>query len=356
MKNNQILGYRNGKFMLGQHELKSFDIIPNSFLDMQQMIKTNKVKVQLFNIQSNTIPNDSNVSFEIENFIRNEAFLLVFGGWIPCSFIKKNTILLADRNVLSEIRRRYKNGIKKVDEELDSFDNILLNHNIMLDISPFVIEGNKQKIPTNDMINEQIISGKKDIQVALPSLEIATYPNGNTYYHGMKDLLKPIIENRMNFLQKIAPQLNKQFTEKSRGKAIKIIFETAEEMQVKKDDFIIILALLRVLMKGKKTAAQLVLKDSQLYSEGNAYNTAFDLTTIEMLINLHMYHEENTNYNIALITQDKGLALFSSIFSNTKIDGRDNGKIKITAKIAYSLFHDDENLLEQYKKWLKGEI
>jgi len=354
--NNEILGYYDGKFMLGNHELKSFDIVPNSFLDMQQMEEMNKVKIQLFNIESNTISNDSNVSFEIEHFIKNEAFLLVFGGWIPCTFIKKNTILLADRNVISEIIRRYKNGIKKADEPLDSFDNIFLNNNnIKLDISPFVVEGNEQRIPTYSMIDKEIDNAIKDIKSALPSLEIATYPNGNTYYYQIKDKLKPIIEKRINFLQNIAPKLNKQFSKKTREKAIEIILKSAEETELEKNDIVIILVMLRVLMKGNKTAAQLVLKDSQTYSETNAYNATFDLSTIEMLINLHIFHENNTDYNIALITKDKGLSLFSSLFNNMKVSKRNLGKIQIDAKILYSVFSDNEELLETYQKWLKNE-
>ena len=161
----------------------------------------------------------------------------------------------------------------------------------------------------------------------------------------------------MTFLQNIAPNLNKQFIEKSREKAVNIVFQTAKDMEFKRDDFVIILALLRILMKGKKTAAQLVLKDSQSYSEENAYNAAFDLSTIEMLINLDTFHKsEKTNYNIALITQDKGLSLFSSLFNNTKISSKSEGKIQVKAKIPYSVFSDDEDLLKYYEKWLNGEV
>ena len=43
-------------------------------------------------------------------------------------------------------------------------------------------------------------------------------------------------------------------------------------------------------MVGKKTAAQLVLKDSQVYTEVDSYNTVCDLSAIELLINFHRYH------------------------------------------------------------------
>ena len=111
-----------------------------------------------------------------------------------------------------------------------------------------------------------------------------------------------------------------------------------------------------ILMKGKKTAAQLLLKVSQSFSEENSYNAAFDLTTIEILFGLDEYHRKNTNNNIALITQDKGLSLFSSLFNNTIITGRSNGKVQIKATIPYVVFSDDKVLLEKYKKWLNGEI
>lgn len=290
------------------------------------------------------------------NLIKNEAFLLVFGGWIPCTFIKQNTILLADRNIVSEIIRRYKNGIKKINEEVDSFDDIFLNQNIQLDISAFVIEGNERKIPTNSMIDEQVTVAIKDIKSALPNLQIALYPNGNKYYHDLKNALEPIIKIRMAFLQDIAPKLNKQFTKKTRKVAIDIVFETAKKIGLEKTDFAIILALLRIMIEGKKTAPQLLLKDSQNYSEENAYNAVCDLSVIEMLINLHTYHEKNTHYNIALITQDKGLSLFSSLFYNIKINTRVEGKIQLTAKILYSVFSDDEDLVKVYEKWLKGEV
>jgi len=106
------------KFTRPKHIIKSFDIVPNLFLDMIKMNETNKVKVQLFDIYSDTIQNDDSLELEMTNFTKDEAFLLVFGGWIPCTFIKQNTILLADRNIVSEIIRRYKNGRKKLMKNL----------------------------------------------------------------------------------------------------------------------------------------------------------------------------------------------------------------------------------------------
>ncbi|ABM01995.1 hypothetical protein Ping_0121 [Psychromonas ingrahamii 37] len=347
-----------GELTINNIVLKSFDIVPNSFTDMQQMNESNKVKVRLFNIQSNIIRNDERIELEMINSVKNETFLVVFGGWIPCAFIKSNTILYADRNVITEITTRYKGGIKKSDKALDYFDSIFLhNKSVSIDISAFVIEANERKIPTNELINQQVASVKESLKRALPNLKIANYPGGNSYYHDLKDLLEPIMKKRMAFLQEVTPKLNRQFTAKSRKEAVNVVFKAAKKAQLSKNDLVIVLALLRVTMIGKKTAAQLVLKDAQNYTEDMAYNAVCDLSTIEVLINMHNSHEkeDKSNYNVALITKDKGLSLFSALLSNTKINGSDGDNLQVTAKLTSSIFGDDEDLLNTYEKWLKGE-
>lgn len=355
--NDIVRRNHNGDLIIKNHVLKSFDIVPNSFLDMQQMNESNKVKVRLFNIQSSTIQKDEKVELEITNLVRNDVFLVVFGGWIPCAFIKRKTILLVDRNVVTEITSRYKGGVKKSKKALDSFDSIFLkNKSVSIDISAFVIEANERKIPTNSMIDQQVASVKESLKLALPDLKIVTYPDDSTYYHNLKNTLEYGMKNRMAFLQKVAPKLNRQFTEKSREKAVNIVFEAAKKIQLRKDYIVIILALLRITMIGKKTAAQLVLKDSQSYTEDKAYNTVCDLSAIEVLINMYNFHKNNkSSYNVALITKDKGLSLFSSLFSNTEINGSDEDNLQVTAKLTHSIFGGDEYLLNTYRKWFKGE-
>lgn len=87
--------------IVNNHVIKSFDVVPNSFLDMKKMIEINKIKVRLFNIHSKTIESDAIIDLEMENLVKDEAFLIVFGGWIPCTFIKRDSILLVDRNLVS---------------------------------------------------------------------------------------------------------------------------------------------------------------------------------------------------------------------------------------------------------------
>ena len=342
----------NGILKVKNHYIESFDIEPLSYKDMLEMNKTNKLKVRLFDIKSSTIDKEDLLDAEITNLTKDEAYLIVAGGWIPCTFIKTNTILYADRNSISEIIRRYENGNKKLKVDFDSFDSIFLaNKNIMLDISLFVIEGNQQQLPTNEMIDEQINSVLNDLKVALPNLEIAKYPTRNNHYYDLKNAAELKIRKRMEFLQKVTPTINKQFTVKTREQAIKIVLDIAKQMQLR-NDFVVILAHLRILMKDKKSAAQLLLKDSQNYTEQKAYNAVMDLFAIELLFNVHDKHKNL--FNIAFITRDKGLSLFSSMFSIPKITNRSEGKIQINIKIDYSIFSDNEEelkLIQDYFNW-----
>ncbi|EQL86827.1 hypothetical protein D046_0029 [Vibrio parahaemolyticus V-223/04] len=347
----------SGRLVIHGETIESFDIVPNSYTDMATMISSDSVTVRLFDIVNRMYPKNTQVELSVKNLQKNDAFLLVFGGWIPCSFIKKQTILLADRNVVSQIVSRYSNGKKKKNRPDDAFDSIFLSNKISLDITAFVLEGNENKIPDNDMIDEQIDRVTKSLKAALPRLNITKYPNGNSYYYQFRDMLAENIQRRMLFLQKIAPKLNKQFTEKSRVDAVRIVFSAAQEAQLQKNDLAVLLALLRITMVGKKTAAQLVLKDSQLYTEVDSYNAVCDLTAIELLINLHKFHAENkSGYNIAFITMDKGLSLFSSLFSNTKIASSDDENLNVRARISGEVFGNDPVLVKMYQDWFSGKV
>lgn len=346
-----------GRLVIADITIESFDIMPNSFSDMTIMNSTDSVKVRLFDIVSHILTRDTRIEISVKNNYKDDAYLLVFGGWIPCSFIKSNTLLLADRNVVSEIVSRYKDGKKKRNNPDDAFDSIFLTNQVSLDITAFVMEGNKNKIPDNSMIDEQIASVTKSLKSALPNLNIAKYQNGNSYYYAFRDAYVDDMEKRIAFFHKAAPKLNKQFSEKSREEAVKAIFKLAEECNIKKSDIAVFLALLRVTMVGKKTAAQLVIKDSQMYSEVDSYNTTCDLTAIEILLNMHRHHvKEKSGYNVALITKDKGLSLFSSLLSDIRVMGGEGGVLKVSASITAEIFDNDPVLVKLYGDWFAGKL
>ena len=347
---------RFGRLIVDDHVINSFDIVPNTFEDMRLMDVEGVVSVRLFNIKSPTIKLDETFNLTMKSFDKEEAFLLVFGGWIPCAFIKRNTIILIDRNIVSEIVGRYKGGQKKKNTPMDAFDEIFLSNRYNVDITAFVLEGNKRRIPSDDEIDEQIKDVTKSLNFAIPNLNIVKYPNENNYYYAFRDKLADTIGKRMEFFRAIAPKLNKQFNEKSRELAVAQIFESVKEIKIDNKDVSVLLALLRISMIGKKTAAQLVLKDSQVYSEEHAYNTVCDLVAMELLTNLHNVHvKKKSLYNIAFITKDKGLSLFASLLSDANVAGSDGNRISVTSRISSAIFGDDPVIIKIYEDWAGGK-
>lgn len=96
--------------------------------------------------------------------------------------------------------------------------------------------------------------------------------------------------------------------------------------------------------KIQQTKEIINLKDYQSYSKENAYYAVSDLITIELLINYYSF-DTDTIYKKAFIARNKGLSLFSSMFNNTKVSDRVDGKLAITSTLSGEILGDDERLI-----------
>lgn len=334
--------------------ITSYDIMPNNYHDLCQMEKSENVKIRLFNIRSKNFKELFSLELSIKNDTTHEAFLLVKNGWIPCSYMKRNTLLLVDRNVISKLKHRYFLNEKKGPVELDYFDSIFLSENdLTIDLTSWVLEANEKQIPSTDSMDSQLKHAREIIKLALPNIKIAEYPEGNKYYHKIANSIRNSLEQRMNFLFKAAPLINRQFTSKTRSIIVHEIFKLADECTLTRCDIAVILVFLRINMAGKKSSAQKVIKDSQEYTLENAYNTACDLGVIEWLINLIRKHEtEKSNFNIAFMTQDKGLAELGALILNQEELSTDGHKISATISFPMDIFSDSLETLDLVKKYL----
>ncbi|MEX6373520.1 hypothetical protein AB6F20_13550 [Providencia hangzhouensis] len=102
----------NGKILIDNQEfdglvIYSYEIIPNNYHDLIQMNESNKITIKLFNVRAKGIDGEFRARLNIDMGSTHNHFLLVKNGWIPCIFMKKNTLLFADRNVISKIQYRY---------------------------------------------------------------------------------------------------------------------------------------------------------------------------------------------------------------------------------------------------------
>ncbi|MCL6396220.1 hypothetical protein EXT62_04800 [Pectobacterium carotovorum subsp. carotovorum] len=341
----------------GDLVITSYEIMPNDYDDLCKMEENKEVKIRLFNIKSKNFKEPFRLELSIKNDTTHEEFLLIKGGWIPCSYMKKNTLLFADRNVISKIKSRYFMNEKKGSAELDYFDSIFLNdNNLTLDLTFWVLESNKGEFPSTNVMDEQLNYAKSNLKRALPNVKIAEYPGGNTYYHNISSAIKNTTNQRMDLLFKAAPLINRQFTSETREAIVHEIFELVDECKLSRSDISVILIFLRITMNEKKNPAQGVIKDSQCYTLKKAYNTACDLGSIEWLINLIRKHEmENSHFNIAFITQDKALAKLGSLMLSQKNSSSDGDKISAKISFPMSIFSDSLQTLQLVKKYLSTD-
>ncbi|AFI89931.1 hypothetical protein [Pectobacterium parmentieri] len=90
----------------GNLVITSYEIMPNDYDDLCKMEENGEVKIRLFNIKSKNFKEPFRLELSIKNDTIHKEFLLVKGGWVPCSYMKKNTLLFADRNVISKIKNK----------------------------------------------------------------------------------------------------------------------------------------------------------------------------------------------------------------------------------------------------------
>ncbi len=342
-----------------------FDIRPNNYNDLCHMLQTQEVAVDLYNLtisgidgKQYTFEVDTNLHFIHKNVTENKFYYLIEGGWIPVAYAKKKTILLLDRNVVSRIQYKYALGKKKQEDEPDYLDSLFLSDmETELDITLFALEGKDMEPPTPEQIDEQLKIAKKILGFALPDLKIATRETGDWYYHELAECTHNIIKKRMAFFGSVASKINREFTQKTRKDIVKSVFEEAEKQELPKLDIAVILVFLRIYMKGKKTPASAVIKEGQSYNERDAYNTACDLRAIEVLINYNNFHakkSENSEYNVAFITEDIGLAKVGALFLNSTKKRSDGERTRMMATFPLDIFSDDDETIKFINEYLSN--
>jgi len=60
----------NGNYKINGYNIESFDIVPNSFVDMIEMNNTNSVSVKLYNIVNDDFEKDTVIDITMEHFVK----------------------------------------------------------------------------------------------------------------------------------------------------------------------------------------------------------------------------------------------------------------------------------------------
>ena len=60
----------NWSYKIDEYNIESFDIVPNSFVDMIEMNNTNSVSVKLYNIVNDDFEKDTVIDITMEHFVK----------------------------------------------------------------------------------------------------------------------------------------------------------------------------------------------------------------------------------------------------------------------------------------------
>lgn len=279
------------------------------------------VSSHIFNFKSKLISIQMEASLTIPDEM--ESYCIVIGGWLPINYGVPNSIILADRNFISKIEKMYLDNNPKKEPQLDWVSKFS-EFNFMIDVIPFALESNKKGLTNPILIKEQISEAKTKVKKAFPNISIANYKNITLEDYTCKLLaaLTPQIELRQKFLLSVAEFL---ISSKKHNVIIERwskIVQVADEIQIKRSDICVILALLLISAPQGKSFPLKIIKPSSTYRESDAYNAVFDINLIELLIN---YSDLYPAKNYVIVTSDKNLVAFGAFLTKLKYKKSQDG-------------------------------
>lgn len=152
----------------------------------------------------------------------------------------------------------------------------------------------------------------------------------------------------------VAAGLNREFTPGKRKEYIPFKLSKAKGNGLNNTDIAVLLALLRITMSGKKTAATQVIKESQTCGMEDGYNVACDLMALEVLMNYISFHKKKKSaYIPCFITKDKGLAQIAALMMNIKSQTSDGVKASVTITLPLDIFSDEREVQEMIMQYLQ---
>lgn len=289
-------------------------------------------------IDENGVRRDEKYSskFVINSPYSSGTFALVTGGWIPAGVLDASYTVIPDRNAVSEIEARFRNGSALKKQSADLID-LIADQSIRINPLLYAMEGNKMAPPTAAEVNAQIIEAVNKIRLALPKATII--PDGLEGAKGIVGLISEGSEGlakKTQFLISVAPRLMSPASRSKRQALWRWILDEADGAGLQRLSLPVLLALSALTTPQGNNVAKKILKPSHSYDTKCAYNALFDLRILELLIaTCCLFPEQNP----ALLTRDKSLALFWS-----SIEARDmrysSGALHYQLSLSTDLFPD----------------
>ncbi|WAC44619.1 hypothetical protein OU997_20755 [Pseudomonas sp. SL4(2022)] len=281
---------------------------------------SNELKIKIFGtvakkpewaIEYPPVGNGFKADFTVDPDLKNSCFALVKGGWLPLIYTFSNSNIIADRNIVSEIKARFSKGaISPPNRDRDDFIDYMNDKNCSCTIHTisYALESNQRKLPSVATMKEQHRAALKTISNALP--HIKTWPKSDSdlqYLTDLMDQLRGYFNEGVRLLTKVAPLLVNSPSRRMRVERWRKMAETAEAENISKNHVAFIACLSASAADQSFNPAQKLIKPKINYTVEDAYNSMYDLFLV-MLSNL--LQTQSPERKVSLVTRDKNLALF----------------------------------------------
>lgn len=235
------------------------------------------------------------------------AIGLVRGGWLPSylAATRKNAVILPDRNIITEIHGRFKNGRKAGREPdfLDLFEGLPVRINPML----AVMEGNGRAIPESAATSAQFKEIADKLKEALPSAVIMVGPASIMGMHALIEGTRSEFERKQEFLMRLGRTLASPVARSEIDARWVDVIAVADDCKVPRASLAVLAVLSALVNPSGYCAAKKLLKFHAKYDESDAYNALCDLRSLEILTSCFAFFPE---MDTQLCTADRHLALF----------------------------------------------
>ncbi|CAH2399258.1 hypothetical protein [Mesorhizobium escarrei] len=217
------------------------DIQPRSYAELAAASSNLPITIQLDMYNGEILHTDFNgvdpgtvvhVSTTLESRFTSRAIGLVKGGWLPSALatIKADSIILVDRNVVTEIVSRFESGVKKGREPdfLDLFEDSPIRINPML----CALEGNSRRMPDPHETKAQIDEAVNKLRRALPKAEIVVGAKSLEGVLGLIENTRASFSRKNAMLLELAPTLCAPTSRKDVAARIASVIEAADRFDV----------------------------------------------------------------------------------------------------------------------------
>lgn len=232
---------------------------------------------------------------------------LVKGGWLPSGLaLQQSMVVLPDRCTVKEIRSRFHQGTKKA--RTSDFLDLFEGEAVAINPALFALESNIRRVPTPDVIAQQLEQAYAEIRAALPKAKLV--PEDGSSLAGIVGINNDTREGmlrKQRFLMRLARKIHAPVSAKKIDALWSEIVTTADDCGVPRDSLVVVAVLSSILVPLGRSPAKKLLKLKESYTEKDAYNALADLRALEVLMCLFA---TNPDDEIMLCTGDRDLALF----------------------------------------------